>query len=489
MNKTIKRPLDELSPHPLNEQIYSNLKPDQALLDSIQSHGLLEPIVVTPEGLIISGHRRSEACRQLGFVMVDTRQINDVGERLEEKLIEFNRQRIKTSLERVREIRHLQLLLGTKRGARSDLQETCANIDASSKRRPDTRTKVARALGISTGNISKLLFIDEVDASLLSSIDDGTISIHQAYLEARKRKNQQGLNEISSRHIVPVVSQSNCWEILVGDCRDVDLTGKKIQTIICSPPYWKMRDFGDDKQIGAERTSSHFISNLVEIFDTLRNCLADDGCLFVELGDQAMGNEYSGLLERFVISMLDDGWHLRERIIIEKQNWSSPRKKTWVPTYSLLYFFSKGANYRFNRDAIRRPYQASSTPKPQIYNKRNDGVIGTPSFPHPMGAPARNIMKANTEKWIGRLEKLTGIRASHPAIFSTDVVKEPILATTNEGEIVLDCFSGTGTTGVAAMHLNRKYIGIEVNSDYAKVSKLRLHHEQLSILENDKNKF
>ena len=149
-----------------------------------------------------------------------------------------------------------------------------------------------------------------------------------------------------------------------------------------------------------------------------------------------------------------------------------------MPSYSFIYFFSKTEHYKFNRDEIRRPYKETSKKKAYVYNKRNDGVIGTPSFPHPDGKPARNILKIRPEMWIKKLEKETGHRGSHPAVFSRDMVLEPILATTNEGDIVMDCFSGSGTTGVAAIQLNRRYIGIELNPDYAELSKLRLQSEE-----------
>ena len=323
MEESNYRHIDDLDLHPLNEKIYSNVQPDSGLLSSVKKFGLLEPIVCTPDGIIISGHRRVEACRKLGIVMVPVRELDDHSSVLEEKLIEFNRQRVKTSLERVREIRHLQLLWGVKRGTRSDLRDTSAKFDGSPKKRPDTRTKISKALGLSTGNISKLLYIEDVDSELLQWIDDGTCSVHQAYLEARKRKNRKGLEQIKKKRILGKTKDGKNWRIIVGNSIDVVLPDEVIQTIICSPPYWGLRDYEVDGQMGSEDQSDNFISTLVGVFNRLRTILSDDGCLFVEIGDQANNNAYSGILERFVLSMINSGWFLRERIIAERENWSS----------------------------------------------------------------------------------------------------------------------------------------------------------------------
>lgn len=481
------RSLDDLESHPLNEKIYSTTESDAGLLESIKKFGLLEPIVCTSDGIIISGHRRIHACRKLGIVMVPVREIDDHKNILEEKLIEFNRQRIKTTQERVREIKHLQLLWGMKKGTRSDLRSSSVKFDGGSKKRQDTRSKISKALGLSTGNISKLLYIDSVDSQLLKWVDDGTCSVHQAYLEARKRKNEKGLEKIQKKRIFSKPTNGNFWEILTGNILDIELPKEKVQTIICSPPYWGLRDYKVSGQIGLESTSSEFITTLTKVFQRLREHLADDGCLFVELGDQSTQNAYTGILERFVLNMIDDGWFLRERIIADRENWGSNRMKTWVSSYSIIYFFTKSDNYKFNRDRIRRPYNDQKKIKAYVYNKRNDGKIGTPAFPNPKGKPARNIMKVRPEMWIKKLEDATGYRGSHPAVFSREMVIEPILATTDEGDLVMDCFSGSGTTGVASIQLNRRYVGVELNPDYAELSRIRLKFEEEQLLNADQN--
>jgi len=212
------------------------------------------------------------------------------------------------------------------------------------------------------------------------------------------------------------------------------------------------------------------------------SALKESGCLFVELGESSWNNKYDGTLERFVLGMMDRGWILRERIVISKNSSTTSRKKSWAPSHTMMYFFSKSDEYKFDRDRIRRPFE-NGLPRVQIYDRQQK--IGNPVFPDERGKIANNIIEVKNEKWMIQLEKKIGKSVEHPAVFSRDLPVEPILATTDEGDVVLDCFSGTGTTGVVCIQTNRKYIGIEVNEVFANLSRVRLseaekeHQKQL----------
>ena len=188
MNNLIKITIDTLKEHPLNARIYGDSAPERALVESIKRNGVLEPIVISRDNTIISGHRRVAACSVVGITEIPARKVDEHSDNLREELIEFNRQRIKTTRQRVNEIRFLRKILGRKQGHRSDLAPTSVNIDASSKRRTDTCSKIAKSIGVSTGTISKLLYIDDFYPELLNWIDDGSVSVHQAYTEAKKAK-------------------------------------------------------------------------------------------------------------------------------------------------------------------------------------------------------------------------------------------------------------------------------------------------------------
>lgn len=468
----------QIKPNPLNELIYGEIKPDLTMTESIKRNGLLEPVVVSSDFIIISGHRRYSTLKSLGKEKINVRIIDKEAKYLSEELIEFNRQRIKTSRQRVSEIRYLKNILGRKSGHRSDLRSTSVKIDAGSKRRTDTRTQISKALGISTGNISKLLYIDEHHPELLQWIDDGSASLHQVYHEAKKRNEKREKNIFIATDSSPIsVRDSERWSIITGDTRTIKIPTKKIQTCITSAPYFNLRDYKRDDQIGLESSDFEFLNSLYLSFDNVRNHMTSNGSLFVELGEHAPDDKYSGLLERFCLGMMERGWILRERIPVIRDSWATNRLKSWVPCWSMLFFFSVGEEYVFNRDAIRRPYNGKQLPKAGVYRRRlhTKGEVGTPYFPHPEGKVGRNILAVHNDKWINDFEKRHGYRVSHPAPFPKSLVTEPIAATTKKGDLVCDCFSGTGTTGVAALELGRNYLGIELNDSYSEISKIRLN--------------
>ena len=111
-----------------------------------------------------------------------------------------------------------------------------------------------------------------------------------------------------------------------------------------------------------------------------------------------------------------------------------------------------------------------------------NGNVGTPQFPNPDGKPASSLIHVKTEKYCAKILEQTGSYLRHPAPFSRDLVIEPILATTDPGDIVLDPFSGLGTTGVAALELHRNYLGIELNPAYGEVSRKRLEATEKELL-------
>jgi len=461
-----------LTPHPLNETIYRTSQPDEFLLESIRANGLLEPVVLDHHYTIISGHRRVQALKLLGIKEVEARFIDESdSQRLEELLIEHNRYRVKVPSELLREINHLKSLWEMGQGSRTDIK-TSVKFDGS--KREDTRSKIAKKTGVSAGNITKLLFIQERMPNLVRDLDDGIVSTHQAYLHARKVERQRQYSKLKKIEAEERVPDGVAWRVITGDSRTTQLDPESVQTIICSPPYWGLRDYQHNQAIGIERSEEEFLENLFSVFGSLKPSLKEDGCLFVEVGDAATGNTYTGILERFVLGMISRGWLLRERLIVSREQSASNRTKTWSPAYSMMYFFTKSKDYKFDRESIRRPYEGERLPRAAIYTKRTE-MIGSPTFPNEKGKIANNIIKTKSEKWISKLTKRTGINISHPAPFSRDVVVEPILATTEPGDLVLDCFSGSGTTGVVCIQTDRRYIGLELNPVYAEMSRVRLN--------------
>ena len=273
--------------------------------------------------------------------------------------------------------------------------------------------------------------------------------------------------------------------LLLGDAKQeaVNLQPASIQTIITSPPYFGLRDYGISNQIGAEKTPRDFINNLVAVFQALRPALKEDGVLWVNLGDsyaktQSNNGGYSkssrlagftsantkarianesgkrwkidagrpnksllGIPWQFAFAMQDAGWLLRNDIIWHKQN-RMPESVTdrFSVKHEHIFMFTKHASYKFYLDAVREPHLTC-----EIYEGRNED-----------GKNAGDVWTLNSTPFPG----------AHFATFPRELPRRCIQAGCRPGGVVLDPFSGSGTTGEQALLLGRRYIGIDVNSDY-----------------------
>lgn len=278
-------------------------------------------------------------------------------------------------------------------------------------------------------------------------------------------------------------------KIYVGDAVEgiKQLESESVQTVVTSPPYWGLRDYGEDEQLGLEPKPDDFIENLCKVFDEVWRVLKDDGTIWVNLGDtysaqrwtgsgkgQAMNKnndghrdinpiKESGLADKnlvgipwkFAFAMQARGWYLRQDIIWQKPN-PMPESVTDRCTKSHEYIFllSKKPKYYFDNEAIKEDAIGSEGTGQEnfvsIVDKRNK----------------RDVWSVNVKPY----------KEAHFATYPPELIEPCVLAGSKEGDTILDPFSGSGTTGQVAMQHNRNYIGLELNPDYAKISEKRLHN-------------
>ena len=301
--------------------------------------------------------------------------------------------------------------------------------------------------------------------------------------------------------------------IMVGDAvaRLRELSDGSVRTCVTSPPYWGLRDYGNDGQLGLESTPQEFVDNLCQVFDEVGRVLADDGTLWVNLGDSyanvGMSNpsakstlgggkdrgaaDYSiarkipvglkqkdlvGIPWRFAFAMQDRGWYLRQDIIWAKPN-PMPESVTDRCTKSHEYVFllTKNPRYYFDHEAIKEPLAESSIGRlkqdidNQVGSERANG-----------GAKKNGTMKARGDIDGGRNKRSVwtvttkGYKEAHFAVYPPELITPCVLAGSGEGDTVLDPFSGSGTTGEVALQNGREYIGVELNPDYAELSHRRI---------------
>ena len=263
--------------------------------------------------------------------------------------------------------------------------------------------------------------------------------------------------------------------ILFGDCREtLSQIDEKVRMCVTSPPYYGLRNYGDESnQIGQEDTPEEYIQNLVDIFRSVRNCLSDDGTLWVNMGDsyynyrpgkgQALvkqtvstskqdlpekcarrGNKLKGLKEKDLIgipwmlafALRADGWYLRQDIIWHKSNpMPESVRDRCTKSHEYMFLLSKSQNYYFDVDVIKEPTRRK-----------------------------RSVWNVKTKPYKG----------SHFAVFPPELITPCILASSEENDTILDPFMGSGTTAMVAKELGRYYIGCELHEDYGNLIQERM---------------
>lgn len=301
--------------------------------------------------------------------------------------------------------------------------------------------------------------------------------------------------------------------IITGDCREAlaALPDRSVQCCITSPPYFGLRDYGIDGQIGLEQTPEAFVAEMVAVFRGVRRVLRDDGTLWLNLGDSyastaqgtfnapqklagANSTVYAnfrpkvglnpknliGIPWRVAFALQADGWYLRQDIIWHKPN-PMPESVTdrCTRAHEYVFLLSKSERYYFDGDSIRQPHApkslthrgggraAGKTGQQDDLGKVASGNFGNwdkPRVIDPRGANRRSVWTINTKPFKG----------AHFATFPTELVLPCVLAGCPAGGVVLDPFNGAGTTGLVALSNGRQYCGIELNPEYVDITRQRL---------------
>lgn len=265
---------------------------------------------------------------------------------------------------------------------------------------------------------------------------------------------------------------------MIGDAvtRLRELPDGSVRTCVTSPPYWGLRDYGNDGQLGLESTPQGFVENLCLVFDEVWRVLADDGTLWVNLGDSYVDKSLAGIPWRSAFAMQDRGWYLRQDIIWSKPN-PMPESVTDRCTKSHEYVFllTKNPTYYFDHEAIKEPLAISSVTRVRQDLNRQAGSDRAHA-----GRKSNGPMKAFGDVASGRNRRSVwsvntkGYKEAHFAVYPPELITPCVLAGSAEGDTVLDPFSGSGTTGEVALQNGREYIGVELNPDYAELSERRI---------------
>jgi len=312
-----------------------------------------------------------------------------------------------------------------------------------------------------------------------------------------------------------------------GDCRDTmrkwASEGVKVQTCVTSPPYFGLRDYGHDGQIGLEQTPEQYIAAMVEVFQCVKDVLADDGTLWLNIGDsyartggtdrkvsasakvgstrntiEQMSDRTqhapTGLKDKDLIgipwmlafALRADGWYLRQDIIWHKPNpMPESVRDRCTKAHEYIFLLSKSDRYFFDNEALKEP---SVTPVDMQIAKRNK-------------APHKGQRDSGMRETTGGFDKITRVyetrnrrsvwtvatrpyKGAHFATFPTALIEPCILAGSRPNDIVLDPFMGSGTTAQVAIQHGRQYLGCELNPEYSALQQERIAKAMPAIVDD-----
>lgn len=293
-----------------------------------------------------------------------------------------------------------------------------------------------------------------------------------------------------------------CGRVLVGDVRQVldTLPDVSIDTVVTSPPYFRLRNYGHDQQIGLERSVDQWVDELRLVARGLRRVLKPTGSLWLNLGDTFSRHPLDGATpkslvlapERLALALVTDGWVLRNKVIWAKTNPMPTSVKDRLScTWEVIYFFSREQRYNFDLDAIRVPHtsskarqnsDASKSPSakawsvPEAWRGPSSGSNGGLDRLKSMGLSGHPLGKNPGDLWH---IATAGYRGAHHAVYPIALAERPILATCPPGGVVLDPFMGSGTTAIAADRHGRQWVGIEVNAETAELAQQRIEEDRV----------
>ena len=267
-------------------------------------------------------------------------------------------------------------------------------------------------------------------------------------------------------------------KILQGNCLDKlkDLPEQSINTCITSPPYFGLRNYQEEEQLGMENTPEEFVENLVGVFREVKRVLRDDGTVWLNLGDSYLSKkQLGGIPWRVAFALQADGWYLRQDIIWHKPNpMPESVKDRCTKAHEYIFLLSKSVKYYFDNEAIKEDSSESSKSRLNQDIKNQTGSDRVPGKKNGNMKAVGGLKRNKRSVWTVTTKPFKG---AHFATFPHDLIESCVLAGCPGGGTVLDPFGGAGTTALVANNHNRDAILIELNQDYIDLATKRLHKE------------
>jgi DNA modification methylase len=312
--------------------------------------------------------------------------------------------------------------------------------------------------------------------------------------------------------------------IHLGDCLEIlqTMPDESVHCCVTSPPYWGLRDYGVEGQLGLEKTPEEYVQKMVEVFREVRRVLKKEGTLWLNLGDSYCGGgrgcgtekqqsnrgtrnmpnstvpqgmkqkDLMGIPWRVAFALRADGWYLRQDIIWHKPNpMPESVRDRCTKAHEYIFLLSKSPRYYFDQEAIKEEmvkYEVERRLREKdrgintVFQIRSDGQTG--QTPASKTGSVRNAARRQELAKRGKRNKRSvwtvttkPFKGAHFATFPPDLIEPCILAGCPQGGVVLDPFMGAGTTGLVAYKNGRNFIGIELNPEYRQIALDRIGSE------------
>ena len=256
-----------------------------------------------------------------------------------------------------------------------------------------------------------------------------------------------------------------------------------VDSVVTSPPYFQQRDYDSPKQIGQERNADEYVRRLKELFLELRRVCKPTSTAWMVIGDKYLNGELMGMPWRVCLAIKETGWRLRSDCIWHKPNaMPSPAKTRPTTDHEYIFFFSHSKDYYYDADSVREPHITFSENSKMKGGRKHFGVRG--------GTPEQGKNSGHSNLHDGRWDQafhpkgrnkrtvwsipLSKFREAHFAVYPETLVETCIKAGTPKKGVVLDPFSGAGTTAIVAQRLGRKFVAIDCNREYNRIARKRL---------------
>lgn len=302
-------------------------------------------------------------------------------------------------------------------------------------------------------------------------------------------------------------------KILCGDAVEQlkNLADESVDMCVTSPPYYGLRDYGEDGQIGVEQTPSEYIERLVKVFDEVHRVLKKDGTLWINIGDSYAGSgkgpstiskhgknkdvfnkgnriydvpktwdgikpkDLIGIPWMLAFALRNRGWYLRSEIIWHKIN-CLPESAKDRPTkcHEYIFLLSKSRNYYFDYKSIREPIKEVTKERYKRGRSANGKYAGKQGISNEKENSLDFDQQFRRKRDVWEVSTNSYKMDEHFAMYPEKLIEPCILAGSRVGGTVLDPFFGSGTTGAVAKRLGREYVGIDLNERYCQKAQERI---------------